>query len=102
MGFKDEMLLASPYFSRSEAGFQVDLVYKRTDKVIVACEIKFSNEKISTKIIPGMEKKITVLKIPHGYTLERALISLYGPDEALQDSGYFSHYVTGKDIIACD
>lgn len=99
MGFKDEILLASPYFRREEPGFQVDLVYKRTDKVIVACEIKFSNERISTKIIPEMENKCTALNIPRGYTLERALISLYGPDEALRDSCYFNHHVTGKEII---
>jgi hypothetical protein len=49
-----------------------------------------------------MEKKTTALKIPRGYTLERALISLYGPDEALQDSCYFNHCVTGKDIITND
>ncbi|NIM17813.1 MAG: hypothetical protein GTO45_38040 [Candidatus Aminicenantes bacterium] len=99
MGFKDEMLLASPYFKRGEPGFQVDLVYKRTDKVIAACEIKYSNERISKKIIPEMEKKCTSLEIPRGYTLERALISLYGPDEALKNSGYFNHYVTVEDII---
>jgi hypothetical protein len=100
MGFRDEMLLASPYFRRGEPGFQVDLVYKRTDRVIVICEIKYSNERISTKVIPGMEKKCSILEIPRGYTLERALISLCGPDEALRDSGYFNHHVTVEDIVA--
>ena len=99
MGFKDEMLLASPYFKRGEPGFQVDLVYKRTDKVIVVCEIKYGSEKISTKIIPEMEKKCTAMAIPRGFTLERALICLYGPDDALRNSGYFNHYVTVEDII---
>lgn len=46
-----------------------------------------------------MVKKCSALKIPRGYRLERALISLYGPDEALQNSCYFNHYVTGKDFI---
>lgn len=100
MGFRDEMLLASPYFKRGEPGFQVDLVYKRTDRVMVFCEIKYSNERISTKIIPEMERKCSAMEIPRGYTLERALISLYGPDEALRDSSYFNHSVTVKDIIA--
>lgn len=100
MGFRDEMLLASPYFRRGEPGFQVDLVYKRTDRVIVICEIKYSNERISTKIIPEMEKKCDAIKIPRGYMLERALISLSGPDEALRNSCYFNHHVTVEDIIA--
>ncbi|MCP5103428.1 MAG: hypothetical protein GY950_08620 [bacterium] len=47
-----------------------------------------------------MEKKSGVIDIPRGYTLERALISLYGPDEALRNSGYFNHHVTVEDIIA--
>lgn len=100
MGFKDEMLLPSPYFKRGEPGFQVDLVYKRADRVIVACEIKYCNAKISTKIIPEMEKKCTAMVIPRGYTLERTLISLYGPDDALKSSCYFNHYITVENIIA--
>ncbi|MCP5050457.1 MAG: AAA family ATPase [bacterium] len=100
MGFKDEMLLASPYFKRGEPGFQVDLVYKRTDNVIVACEIKYGKRELSTTIIPEMENKCTAMEIPRGYTMERALISLYGPDKALRNSGYFNHYVTVEDIIA--
>ncbi|HLP45760.1 MAG TPA: hypothetical protein VK469_07435 [Candidatus Kapabacteria bacterium] len=54
---------------------------------------------MTTKIIPGMEKKCSAIGIHRGYTLERALISLHGPDEALRDSGYFNYYVTVEDII---
>ncbi len=100
MGFKDELLLASPFFERGDPGFQLDLVYKRADKVIVACEIKYSGKKITTRVVPEMERKCSILKIPRGYTLERALISLYGPDDALADSCYFNHYVTLDEIIS--
>ncbi|MCP4146624.1 MAG: AAA family ATPase [bacterium] len=100
MGFKDEMLLASPYFRRGDPGFQVDLVYKRVDNVIVVCEIKYKNEAVSRSIIPEMEKKCAALSLPRGYSLEKALISLYGPDEALEKSGYFNYYVTIDDIFA--
>lgn len=99
MGFGEEMLLASPYFKRGEPGFQIDLVYKRVDKVIVACEIKFQNQEISTRIIPEMENKCAALDIPRGYTLEKALISLYGPDRALRDSGYFNYSISAEEII---
>jgi hypothetical protein len=67
--------------------------------VITICEIKFHNEKIGTKIIPEMEKKCNLLKIPRGYTLEKSLISLYGQDDALKDSGYFDYNVTLDDVI---
>jgi len=99
MGFKEEMLLAAPYFKHGQEGFQLDLVYKRTDNVIVACEIKYYNAPVSPAVIPEMEKKCAGLEIPRGFTLEKALISLYGPDDALRDTGYFSYYVTGEDIL---
>ncbi len=45
------------------------------------------------------ELKINLLNIPRGYTCEKALISLYGPDKSLSNAEYFDHYVTLKDIL---
>ncbi|MCP4221118.1 MAG: AAA family ATPase [bacterium] len=94
MGFRDEVLTASPYFERENRNFQVDLLYKRMDNVITLCEIKHVNTKIPPSVIPEVERKSTLFKVPRGYTIEKALISLYGPDKALADSGYFAHHVT--------
>ncbi len=100
MGFQDEMLLASPYFGRGDRRFQVVLVYKRTDNVIVLCEVKYKNEPVTSAIIPEMEKKCEALTLPRGYTIERALISLHGPDNALKKSNCFNHVVTLDQIFA--
>lgn len=99
MGFADDLLLASPYFSKNDQGFQIDLLYKRADHVITVCEIKHQRRKINTKIIPEMEKRCTLFKLPRGYVLEKALISLYGPDKSLKDSGYFHHFVVLDEIL---
>jgi hypothetical protein len=99
MDFADDLLLASPYFSKNDQGFQIDLLYKRADHVITVCEIKHQRRKINTKIIPEMEKKCTLFKLPRGYVLEKALISLYGPDKSLKDSGYFHHFVVLDEIL---
>jgi AAA+ ATPase superfamily predicted ATPase len=99
MGFEDEVLIASPYFRRDSRQFQVDLIYKRMDHVITVCEIKHHNKKISTAVISGMEERIKLLEIPKGYTVDRALISLYGPDKSLLESGYFSYYVNLEELI---
>ncbi|MCP5048442.1 MAG: hypothetical protein GY940_14830 [bacterium] len=99
MGFEDEVLIASPHFGKESRKFQVDLLYKRMDNVITVCEIKHHNKEISTAVIPGMEQRLELLKVPRGFTVEKALISLYGPDKALQDSGYFNHYVKLEDFI---
>ena len=99
MGFAEEVAVAGSHFSKDDQQFQIDLLYKRFDKVITICEIKHSKEKINTKIIKEMERKKTLLSIPRGYTVETALISLYGPDQSLKDSGYFTHSITLEDII---
>ena len=99
MGFADDLLLASPYFEKNDKKFQIDLLYKRADRVITVCEIKHRNIKIGTHIMPEMQRKYTLLKVPRGYALEKALISLYGPDNSLKDTGYFHHFVTLNDIL---
>ena len=99
MDFADDLLLASPYFKKNDERFQIDLLYKRADRVITVCEIKHQNKKIATDIIPEMQRKCALLKAPRGYALEKALISLYGPDNSLKDTGYFHHFVTLDDIL---
>ena len=99
MNFEDEVLLASPLFGRTDRKFQIDLIYKRADKVITICEIKHHGKKIGTRIIPEIERKCSLFNAPRGYAVERALISLYGPDEALKNAEYFHHIVTLSDIF---
>ena len=100
MGFADEMILAAPLFGKSDERFQIDLLYKRTDKIITLCEIKHMNKSISTTVIPEVERKKKLLTIPRGYSIQTALISLYGPDEPLAQSRYFDQTVTLKDLFS--
>jgi len=99
MGFEDEMLLAAPHFERNQEGFQIDLVYKRLDKVITVCEVKHQRTPVGTKVISEVERKCSLIKMPRGYTCEKALISVHGPDQALRDSDYFDHCITLDDIL---
>ncbi len=99
MDFADEVLSVGPFFQRKDEQFQIDLVYKRTDKVVMLCEIKHINKEITTAVIPSVERKSDLLKIPRGFTLQKALISLYGPDKPLAQSRYFDRIVTLRDIF---
>lgn len=98
MGFRDEVLLAAPHFGKGDQKFRVDLLYQRTDRVITVCEIKYRNKPITREIIPEMDRKCQLLDIPAGYTIEKALVSLYGPDESLKKSAYFHHSITLEDL----
>ncbi len=103
------MIEPSPYeiatlAALRDKGFQIDLIFQRADRVFTVCEIKYQSKPVTTTVIPEMEKKLehlTKLKFykKSGYTLEKALISLYGPDPALKDSEYFHHSVTLAEII---
>jgi len=100
MGFSEQVLGAAPYYTHKDQGFQIDLVYQRADRVYTICEIKYYNKPITTTIIPEVERKTMLFPCPNGYSIEKALISLYGPDRALKESKYFDHSVTLKDLFS--
>jgi len=100
MGFGDRVLNAAPYYERGDERFQIDLLFRRGDGVITICEIKCRDQPISTKVIPEVERKCGLVRLPRGNTCERALVSLNGPDEPLRDTGYFHHCVTLHQILA--
>jgi AAA+ ATPase superfamily predicted ATPase len=99
MGFRDHVLLATPHFGKGHRKFQVDLLYQRSDRVITVCEIKHRNKPVTAGIIPEVERKCELLDIPAGHTMEKALISLYGAEESLRDTGYFYHSITLEDMF---
>ncbi|MCK5809177.1 hypothetical protein KAH37_09355, partial [bacterium] len=99
MGFADQVIAYAPYFRKEDEGFQIDLIYKRVDKVITICEMKYHAKPIGVSVVKEMERKINLLKKPRGFTVEKALISLYGPDKHLESMGYFDYSLTIDDII---
>ena len=99
MGFSDDVVACAPYFGKNGAKFQIDLVFKRADKVITICEIKYHDNQIGTQVIKEVMKKTEQFPLPKGYSLETALISVHGANKALKDSGYFHHMITVSDLI---
>lgn len=99
MGFADYVESFGPYFSRGDKAFQVDLIFRRTDKVITLCEIKYQNKPISTQIIAEVKRKCELIKVPRGYNLEKALITTHGVDQALRDSEFFEHILQIEDYF---
>lgn len=99
MGFGEEVATSGSLFSKDSERFQIDLLYKRFDKVVTICEIKHHKNEVTAEVIKDVERKKKLLKIPRGYSLETALISLYGPDKSLRKSEYFNHYITLDDLF---
>ena len=99
MGFSDQVLNWGPLFHQKDKGFQIDLVYVRQDNVITVCELKYSSTPIGVDIIREMDRKCSLITIPHGFTLEKALISRFGADASLTSLGYFNHIISGEDFF---
>lgn len=100
MGFDDRVENFGPYFHRQDEKFQIDLLYLRTDKVITLCEIKYSQQPVPVSVINEVERKCKLISVPHGYTLEKALISRFGPEKSLQELGYFHHTIQVGDFFS--
>lgn len=99
MGFGDQVLQWGPFFQQGDTRFQIDLVYVRQDRVITVCEIKYHTEKIGVEIVNEMERKCKLIQIPRGYTLEKALISRFGPDDSLKTLKYFHHSILAEEFF---
>ena len=99
MGFNQNILKAAGYFSKNDKRAQIDLLYKRNDKVFVLCEVKYYQAEVTTKVIPEIEKKINAFPLPKEYSIEKALITTYGMDKHLKNSNYFDYVVTMEDIL---
>ncbi len=99
MGFADEVLSVSPFFTKTDIQFQIDMIFTRADKTLVIVEVKYHNKEIQPQIITEMERKISLLKIPQGYSVQKALISLKGPNKVLKASGYFDHSLELEDLF---
>lgn len=99
MGFGEEVIELGPLYNRSDKNFQIDMIYRRTDKVIVICEVKYHNAPIDTEIISEFESKIAAFKTPRGYTVERALVTWNGISNNLKRSKYLHHCISMDEML---
>jgi AAA+ ATPase superfamily predicted ATPase len=99
MGFGEEVLEFGPLYHRGEKAFQIDMIYRRADKIVVVCEIKYHSSPIDTDIIALFESKFAKFSPPRGHSIERALITWNGIDKNLQKSKYLHHHLAIKDIL---
>ncbi|HEU5281452.1 MAG TPA: ATP-binding protein [Gammaproteobacteria bacterium] len=99
MGFESQVVHFGPYFKRGDEGFQVDLIFLRSDRVMTMCEIKFYDKPVPIAVVHEVGRKCDLLNVPKGYTLEKALISRMGPEKHLRELEYFHHYVEVADFF---
>jgi AAA+ ATPase superfamily predicted ATPase len=99
MGFREKVLSYGPAFARGKDGYQIDLLFERSDHVITLCELKYHNQPVETDVIPQVLKKAQLFKTPKGHSLEYGLISPMGATKSLVASRFFHHIIDEKDLF---
>ena len=80
-------------------GARIDLLFKRADRVITLCEVKFRKH-VGREVIGEVERKVAALSEQTDHTIERVLISARSPSREVRDEGYFSAILTAEDLAA--
>lgn len=103
LGFEDVHYKSGVYFDRASEkkspGYQIDLLYARDDKVFTMCEIKYVQSKVGIEVIEEFEKKLLHFSNPKAQTIQKVLISLYGPSDTLVARGYFDRFIVLEDFF---
>ncbi len=96
LSFADVQYKVGPYFNRStnqlNPGFQIDLMFDRSDRVVSVCEIKYTDNPVGSEVIKEFSKKIDLLNLSPRKTLQKILITAAGAKPEL--SGYFDRIIT--------
>ncbi len=98
----NDIIAHGPYFQRQtkrHAGCQIDYLIKTRYNTLIACEIKFSRNKVKPSIIEDMQKKAHALSLPMGYSFWPVLIHINGVSDAVIEQQYFTHIIHFMDFL---
>jgi AAA+ ATPase superfamily predicted ATPase len=104
LGFGAVNFSAGPFYNRATdlqaPGYQIDLVFDRSDRVFTLCEIKYLRVPATVKVADEFEKKLALFPNVRNKSIHKVLISANGADKSLAASGYFDRIVTLEDIFS--
>jgi len=92
----EEVVMDGPFFqtaTKRQAGCQIDYMVQTRFNTLYLCEIKFSKNPISNKVIEEVEKKSKRLKIPRNCSIRPVLVHVNGVEESVLDADYFDKII---------
>ncbi len=98
----EDIAYDNPYFQRANTkrkGCQIDYMIQTRQKLIFACEIKFSRNEIRNNIVEEMKEKLERLKIPRGYACVPVLIHASTVSDSVIDSNYFFNIIDFASLL---
>ncbi len=103
LGFGSVEYESGAYFNRKtlndKSGVQVDLLFKRKDRVWSICEIKYLESEVGLSVVNDFEKKLEILNIPKTVSVSKVLITASQPSKVLLNKHYFDRIVTLEDLL---
>ena len=104
LGFNGVPYRVGPFFQRktlNEPGVQIDLLFERSDKVFVLCEMKYLLNKVPGDIISQVERKVEVLQQKYpDRTILKVLLTKSSSVEAVSKSGYFFRIIKAMELMS--
>jgi uncharacterized protein len=103
LGFSAVAYEHGSWFRRADlsSGAQVDLLFKRADRTLTLCEVKF-RQNVGKETIPEVEQKVRALAVLGNYAVEKVLISALPPSRELVREGYFTQILTAGDLAVAN
>ncbi|MCP5491815.1 MAG: AAA family ATPase [Chlamydiales bacterium] len=98
----EDIVVDNPYIqrpSKSQQGCQIDYLIQTKAKNLYVCEIKFSRDSISSKVISDVRTKINRLKVPRGYSVLPVLIHISGVSNHVVESEYFYETIDFSEFL---
>lgn len=91
-----DIVCDNPYFQRSttrQKGCQIDYMIQTKFNTLYICEIKYSKNDITSKVIEDVKEKISRLNIPKHFSYRCVLIHANRVSESVEDSHFFSNII---------
>lgn len=88
---RDEVLMDNPYFQRQtqrHSACQVDYMIQTKYNILYLCEIKFSRNSVTNKVVEELEEKAHRVSLPRGYAIRLILIHINGISGEFQSDKY--------------
>jgi len=98
----EDVLSENPFFQHkttTQPGCQIDYLIQTRFGTIYVCEIKFSKNKITEKVIEEMQEKISRLKRPKGVSCRPVLIHVNGVENNVVECAYFADIIDFSEAI---
>jgi uncharacterized protein len=92
----------NPYFqekTRKHPGCQIDYLIQTRDRTLYLCEIKFSQQPVSSEVISQIEKKMESLPLPRGFSIRPILIHVNGVNDQVQAKEFFSKILDFSQLL---